>query len=292
MDMLLPIIIAIAILKTGLIDWMPSTLSVALFCLFFVFGSLGLGLGYHRYFAHHAFKTSRPGVAFLGVMGAWAIQGPIVTWVADHRRHHRFSDQQYDPHSPYANDKGVIAGRFAGWLHAHIGWMLTGAASDEKRYAFDCLNDPIVMFISRHYLWIAISGLLAPGLIAWFVGGWDEALRCVLWAGCARTILIHQLAWSANSFGHMHGSKIEGSKDESRNNAFLGIVLMGEGWHSYHHEFPTLAINEPTKFDGGGHVLVFFERLGMVWDLRKAKPAPLAAAPVPIQAGSLGTGTI
>lgn len=276
-SMLLPVVLAIGLVVGLPLSWAPSFLAVLLTIGFFVLGALGLAIGYHRYFAHHAFKTSALGRIVLGVLGAWALQGSIISWVADHRRHHRFSDQQYDPHSPYTDDNGMINNRLAGWWHAHIGWMLTGNVSDEKRYASDCLHDPVVVFLSRHYWSIAIAGLLAPGAMGWLLGGRDEAALCIFWAGCVRTVLIHQLAWSANSFGHMHGTKVEASQDESRNNAFLGIMLMGEGWHSYHHQHPTLAMNEPAQFDGGGHVLIFLERFGLVWALRKAKKRPVTA---------------
>jgi stearoyl-CoA desaturase (Delta-9 desaturase) len=273
----LPPVFAIVVVCFSSMTLLPTLLAFVLAVVFFTLGSSGLALGYHRYFTHHAFKTNRIGKILLNLFGTWALQGSVVSWVADHRRHHRFADQQYDPHSPYANDAGLIDNLIAGIFHAHIGWKFTSAVSDEKRYVPELLSDPLAMFFTRYYIVIGFSGLFLPGLIGWFVGGLEEALSCFVWAGCVRAILIHQLAWAVSSFGHVFGEKIEGAFDESRNSVFLGILLLGEGLHSYHHKNPTLAMNEPSKFDVFGHSLVFFERLGLVWDLRKARQDPAVA---------------
>lgn len=242
--------------------------SLLLAVLFFVFGSTGLGVGFHRLFTHHAFKTSVAVRTLLGISGTWSLQGPIVNWVADHRRHHRFADQQYDPHSPWADDNGKIECRLAGWFHAHIGWKFNAAASDENRYAPDLLKDPVVMRISRYYWMIAIAGLLLPGALGYLYRGWEESLTCLLWAGGIRAMLLHQFEGIANSMTHLFGAKVAGTRDESRNNLWLTILLMGEGLHSYHHQNATAAVNQPVKFDAFGHFLLFSERLRLVWDLR------------------------
>lgn len=291
-DMLMPIVILMCLTANVQISWVPTVFAMLSMAFFFTIVAFGLAVGYHRFFAHHAFKTSKLGKLVLGILGTWALQGSVISWVADHRRHHRFSDNKYDPHSPYANDNGLIKNRLLGWLHAHAGWMITGSISDENRYALDYLNDPVVLFLSRYYRCLAIVGLLMPGIFGWLYNGLNEGLLCIVWASCVRTLLIHQLAWSANSFGHMFGEKIDGAVDESRNNILLGVMLLGEGLHSYHHKNPTLAMNEPAKFDAFGHVLVFFERFGLVWDLRKAKPAPVVTTALPEEAGLPGAATI
>ncbi len=290
-DMTMPIIILLYLVVSVNSSWIPTVFTLLNAVFFFTAAAFGLAVGYHRFFSHHAFKTSKQGKIVLGVLGAWALQGSVISWVADQRRHPRVSDIQYDPHSPYANHNGKIKNRLSGWLHAHIGWMLTGAVSDEKRYVFDGLSDDTVLFLSKNYRSLAMLGFVLPGILGWFYDGINEALRCIFWASCVRTILIHQLAWSANSFGHMFGKKIDGAVDESRNNLLLGVILLGEGLHSYHHKNPTLAMNEPSKFDVFGHSLIFFERLGLVWDLRKGKPETIALA-IPSHAGLNGTVTI
>jgi stearoyl-CoA desaturase (Delta-9 desaturase) len=288
----LPPLLGYCLLVYTPVTWQPSLFSILLAMLFFVLGSMGLGIGFHRHFTHHAFKTTPVGKAVLGILGSWSLQGPIIGWVADHRRHHRFADQQYDPHSPWADDKGLINNRVAGWFHAHIGWKFSVAESDENRYVPDLLKDPVVMFVSRHYWPLAILGLLLPGLIGFAYGGWSECLTCLLWAGCIRAILLNQFEGVANSVTHLFGTQVEGAQDKSRDNLWLTVVLMGEGLHSYHHQNATVAVNEPSKFDAFGHFIMLCARLGLVWDLRKAKPAVLATAPHALQTGLQGTATI
>lgn len=268
-DILTPIIVLICVVSYAETTLMPSLFVILNFVAFFTMSAFGLAVGYHRFFSHHSFKTSPRGKIVLGVLGAWAMQGSITSWVSDHRRHHRFADLQYDPHSPYANDDGIINNRVFGFLHAHMGWMIFGSTSAESRYAVDYKNDKIVLYLSKHYRCITLAGFIIPGFLGGIYGGWSEFLLNVFWAGCIRTILIQHLAWSANSFGHMFGEKIDGAVDESRNNIVLGVMLLGEGLHSYHHKNPTLAMNEPAKFDAFGHALLLFERLGWVWNLRK-----------------------
>ena len=290
--MLLPILLLACLLVNVKTSLKPTPFTILNTVIFFTIVAFGLAVGYHRYFAHYTFKTSKLVRFVMGVLGTWALQGSVTSWVADHRRHHRFADRRYDPHSPYANDHGVINNRLAGWIHAHVGWMITGSVSDEQRYASDCLSDPVAQILSRYYWVIAVTGLLLPGIFGWLYNGFEEGILCIAWAGCVRTILVHQLAWSANSFGHIFGDKIEGALDESRNNVFLGMILLGEGLHSFHHQYPTLAMNEPAKFDAFGHSLVFFERFGLVWDLRKAKPVPVVTTAQPQQTALQGAGTI
>lgn len=292
LSLALPPVLALVLLAYTPVAWQPSLFSIALTMLFFVLGSMGLGIGFHRHFTHHAFKTSPAGKAVLAILGTWSLQGPIIGWVADHRRHHRFADQQYDPHSPWADDKGLIDNRLAGWFHAHIGWKFVVAESDANRYVPDLLRDPVVMFVTRHYWSLAITGLLLPGALGFFYGGWSECLSCWLWAGCARAILLNQFEGVANSVTHLFGTQVHGAQDKSRDNLWLTVVLMGEGLHSYHHQNATVAVNEPSKFDAFGHFIMLCARLGLTWDLRKAKPTPLTAAPHPIQAGLQGTATI
>lgn len=274
----LPMVIAAGLLIYFQLSWKPTAFSFAIGTLFFLLTAFSFAIGYHRYFSHRAFKTSTLGTVVMGFFGTLAMHGPILTWVADHRRHHRFADQPHDPHSPYVTAEGPIQNRFKGWFHSHFGWMFTYAATDPKFYAPDLLRDPIVMFFSRHYWAVAVTGFIIPGVIGWLYGGRDEAVLCIVWGGSARMCLLHHLSWMASSFLHMNGHKDEHGKDESRNNTLFGVLLMGEGWHSYHHKYPALAINEPAHLDGCGHVLRLFERLGLVWDLRRAKKSHLLPA--------------
>lgn len=242
----------------------PTATTVAVFIFFFFLNALGISIGLHRYFTHRAFRP-RPWFAFaLAVAGSWAFQGPIGRWVADHRRHHRFSDEQFDPHSPYWTDRAPTGGRIAGWAHAHLLWMLVGRPSCETRYARDVKSNPMESWCSDNYWLLAATGLLLPAILGYAIGGREEAILCFLWAGCFRVAILHHITWSVNSFGHMFGTKVEGSRDQSRDNRLLAVLLIGEGLHSYHHRFPLAAVNEPSSLDLSGNVLKFLARFGIV----------------------------
>jgi stearoyl-CoA desaturase (Delta-9 desaturase) len=288
-SMALPLLLAIVLMNSVQISWKPSVFSVIMLVIFFVLGSIGLGVGFHRYFTHHAFKTCILGKALLAVIGTWSLQGSVISWVADHRRHHRYADQQYDPHSPWADEKGNIENRFFGWLHAHISWKLKVSVSDENRYASDLVKDPVAVFVSHYYWPIAISGLFLPGLLGLMYDGWSECALSLFWAGSVRAVLLNQFEGIANSFTHLFGSKLEDGRDQSRNNLWLTVFLMGEGLHSYHHQNATSAVNEPARSDYFGQLLMFFEHLGLVWDLRKARHEPAVALG---QSDILATDTI
>lgn len=242
----------------------PSANTLAIFAVFLVMNSVGAGIGLHRYFTHRSFEAHPAIVIALGVLGTWAMQGPLARWVADHRRHHRFSDARFDPHSPYWDDESPIAGRFAGWAHAHFLWMLVGRRTSEERYAKDILKSPLTSFFTRRYWLVAASGLVTPAVIGFLIGGGDEALLCFLWAGCARVTVLHQLTWSVNSFGHMFGAKVEGAAGEARDNRILAVLMIGEGLHSYHHQHPNAAVNQPLALDLGGMIILGLEKAGLV----------------------------
>lgn len=264
----LPWILMAAIAAGGARQLAPTAVTLATFGIFFGLTVAGVALGLHRYFTHHAFKTSRAVTVCLGVLGTWAMQGDITRWVADHRRHHRFADKRFDPHSPWYSDRGPIPNRLLGWAHSHVGWMMYGSVSQPKRYAPDCLADRSIAMISKYYWPIVALGLILPGAVGYCFGGVDEFYRCVFWAGAARVALLHQLTWSVNSFGHLFGKKVAGSDNEARDNVFFALLLLGEGLHSHHHARPTSAMNEPKHLDPGGWIIRGFEKLGLVWQLR------------------------
>ena len=256
----------------GIYHWQdvsPTGFTAAIFAVFFLSTGIAMGVGLHRYFSHRAFKTGRVLRFVLAMLGSWTMQGPIDRWVADHRRHHRFTDRALDPHSPYFGEDAPISSRFYGWLNSHVLWTLTGKVTDTARYAGEILSDPITSWSSRTYrLWCVVS-LGLPALIGLAAGGSIEALRCFVWAGCFRVTLVHNLTWAVNSFGHMYGSKVPGSNDESRDNLVLTFLLFGEGLHSYHHRHPSAAVNEPRALDLNGHLISAAERLGLVSDVKR-----------------------
>lgn len=264
----LPWMLMAAIAARGPRQLAPTAATSLVFIVFFGLTVMGVAIGLHRYFTHHAFKTSGAIKVLLGVLGTWAMQGDITRWVSDHRRHHRFADKRFDPHSPWYSDRGPISNRLHGWFHSHMGWMIYGRVSQSARYAPDCLADRSIAILSKYYWPIAAAGLILPGAVGYGLGGDDELIRCLFWAGAARVALLHQFTWSVNSFGHLFGNKVAGSDNEARDNIFFALLLLGEGLHSHHHWRPTSAMNEPKHLDFGGWIIRGCEKLGLVWQLR------------------------
>lgn len=210
--------------------------------IMYVVTGLGVTMGFHRLFTHRSFKCVRPVAASLGIAGCMAAQGPILFWTACHRRHHQFSDDHGDPHSPHHGFGSGFISTLRGWWHAHTAWMLTHEPEDYRRLTGDLIRDRLVMTINRYYLvWVAL-GLIIPGVLGWLltqtVTGFFTGM---LWGGLVRMFLVHHTTWSVNSVCHIFGSSPFPTGDQSRNNAACALVTFGEGWHNNHHAFPSSA---------------------------------------------------
>lgn len=250
--------------------WLGATSTTMLvFGVLFVLSAWGISIGLHRYFTHRSFQCTAAMERVLAILGASTFQGRIDTWVAQHRLHHRCADQPWDPHSPYWRGARPITSRFAGFIHAHIGWMFLGEVADPLRYAPEITPESVAGWASRQYTWICAGSLLVPGVAGWLLAGSSEGLRCLLWAGFARIALLHQLTWMVNSVCHMQGRRVEGSTDQSRDHPVLGFVLFGEGLHGTHHHHPAAAINGSLWADWNGAVITLLERLHLVWNVRR-----------------------
>ena len=248
----------------------PTGTSWALFALFFVGEVIGVSLGLHRHFTHRSFEAG-PGMrALLGVLGSFAFQAPIERWVADHRRHHRYTDGPLDPHSPHWIGGRPARPRWLGLLHAHVAWMFYCPLTDPARYAPDIARDPIARWCTRLYWPLCALSLGLPAALGYALGGAPEAARGFFWAGCFRVALLQQITWTINSVGHAFGARQPGGRDESRNSRLLALVLLGEGLHGFHHRHPAAAVFAPERFDLGGWLLARLERLGLVWNVKRA----------------------
>jgi stearoyl-CoA desaturase (Delta-9 desaturase) len=238
----------------------------------------GVTVGFHRYFTHRAFKATRPLRIALAVVGSLAFQGPVITWVADHRRHHAFTDKQGDPHSPWLF--GTSAAAVAkGFWHSHFGWMLGHDVTNPARFAPDLLADPDIARVNRQFpLWSALR-LLAPaalgGLLSW---SWWGGVTAFFWAGLVRVGVLHHVTWSVNSICHMIGSRPWTLRDRSTNFWPLAIATMGESWHNLHHADPTCARHGVGRgqLDMSARLIWILERLGWVYDVRWPTPRRLA----------------
>jgi stearoyl-CoA desaturase (Delta-9 desaturase) len=237
---------------------------------------LGVTVGFHRLLTHRSFKTSAPVRALLAVMGSMAVEGPVIEWVANHRKHHRFSDQPGDPHSPHVDRAPGWRGALAGLFHAHVGWILEGdALADRQRYAKDLSADPVVSFVDRTFLVWVLAGLALPfGLGVALAGSLAGGLTALLWGGAVRIFLLHHATFSINSLCHFFGRRRFDTADESRNLLWLALPTLGEAWHNNHHAFPTSARHGLRwwQVDPSAWLIAGMERVGLVWDVVRISP--------------------
>jgi stearoyl-CoA desaturase (delta-9 desaturase) len=257
----------------------PSDLLV--FGIVYVVTGLGVTIGFHRLFTHRSFATSRVLRGVFAALGSAAIEGPVISWVADHRKHHACSDREGDPHSPHVDHGGGLGGALKGLFHAHVGWLFIHTQRGSKeRFAPDLLRDPVIRFIDRTFFVWATLGLAIPFGLGVAIGGSIGAgLTGLLWGGAVRVFVVHHVTYSINSLCHMFGRQPFATKDESRNLAWLALPTFGEAWHNNHHAFPTSAIHGLRRWqpDPSAMVILALEKLGLVWDVVKIPPERQAA---------------
>ncbi|HVL83071.1 MAG TPA: acyl-CoA desaturase [Pseudonocardia sp.] len=250
--------------------WGLTWLDVGLALGLYVLSGLGVTVGFHRYFTHGSFKTGRPLRVALAVAGSLALQGSVVTWVADHRRHHAFSDREGDPHSPWLFGTGPVA-LARGFWHAHMGWLFERDNTNARRFAPDLLADDDVRAVDRQFITLTVASLGLPalvgGLVTWSLWG---ALTALFWAGLVRVALLHHVTWSINSICHMIGDRPFASRDRSANVWWLAVASFGESWHNLHHADPTCARHGVRRgqVDISARVIWLFEKLGWAHAVR------------------------
>jgi stearoyl-CoA desaturase (Delta-9 desaturase) len=249
---------------------------VAIFALMYVMTGLGVTVGFHRHFTHRSFATTRPIRAVLAVLGSAAIEGPVISWVADHRKHHAFSDRSGDPHSPHHGHGGDLRGALRGLVHAHVGWLFIHTDRGRKtRYAPDLLADPVVTAVDRTFVLWALAGLALPFGLGVAIGGTiTTGLTGLLWGGAVRVLVLHHVTYSINSLCHYFGRRRYETGDESRNLLWLALPSFGEAWHNNHHAFPTSAAHGQRRWeiDPSAAVIWTLERLGLAWDVVRVSP--------------------
>jgi stearoyl-CoA desaturase (delta-9 desaturase) len=257
--------------------WGLGWVDIALAAFFYTVTCLGVTVGFHRYFTHGAFKTGRGMRVALAVVGSMAVQGPILHWVADHRRHHAFSDKQGDPHSPWLFGTSPAA-MARGFWHAHLGWILERDLTNQQRFAPDLLADRPIRLIHRLFGPLTVLTMVLPALLGGlFTWSWWGALTAFFWAGLVRIALLHHVTWSVNSICHMVGDRPFTTRDKSANFWPLAILSMGESWHNLHHADPTCARHgvRPGQIDLSARLISVFEKLGLAYDVRWPTPARL-----------------
>ncbi|MBW3639284.1 MAG: acyl-CoA desaturase [Actinobacteria bacterium] len=267
----------LAVVASGFVLWGNglSYRDVVLSTIFYAVSGHGITVGFHRYFTHGSFKTGRPLRIALAIAGSLAVEGPVTRWVADHRRHHAYSDEEGDPHSPwrYGTSFGALC---KGLWHAHIGWLFDIEQTDQKRFAPDLLADSDIRLVNRLFpVWVAVS----LGLPALLGGAWaaavgesatSGALTAFFWASVVRMAVLHHATWSINSICHAVGDRPFLTRDQSRNVWPLALISMGESWHNLHHADPTAARHgvDRWQIDTSAELIRGFEKLGWIRDVR------------------------
>jgi stearoyl-CoA desaturase (Delta-9 desaturase) len=259
--------------------WGMSGVDLGLFVGFYVVTGLGITAGFHRLFTHQSFKAPTPVRVAFAVAGSLAIQGSVIDWVATHRRHHAYSDQFGDPHSPHVDAAGGTVGMLRGLWYAHLGWLFSPDGTVQQAWAPDLLKDPAVARVSRWFPQIVVASFLAPavlgGLLTMSLTG---ALTGFLWGGLARIFLLHHVTWSINSICHVFGTRPFESHDEARNNPVMALLGFGEGWHNAHHAFPASARHGLRwwEFDSSWVVIKTLSLVGLARDIKLPSPTQLA----------------
>jgi len=256
-----------------------SWTDVIISAVFYVVTMHGITVGYHRYFTHGSFKAKRGLRIAMAIAGSMAIQGPVTRWVADHRRHHAFSDEEGDPHSPWRYGGGV-KGLTKGLLHAHVLWLFDTEQTDQKRFAPDLLKDPDIVKVSRWFPALVATSVLLPALIGGLVTmSFTGAVTAFFWASIVRIGLLHHVTWSINSICHTWGERPFTTKDRAVNVWWLAVASGGESWHNLHHADPTCARHGVDKgqVDSSARMIRLFEQLGWAHDVRWPKPERLDA---------------
>lgn len=220
--------------------WGFSWVNLGLMFGMYALTMLGITAGFHRLFTHRSFQAVAPVRWALAVLGSMAFQGSLLTWVGLHRRHHKYSDADGDPHSPHDHG-GRAMGLLRGFWHAHIGWAFAPMPDGLDRYAGDLRRSRTARVLDALFPLWALLGLLIPSAIGLACLGWRGAITGLLWGGLARVFFAHHVTWCVNSVCHLWGSRPYASGDESRNNALVGVLALGEGWHNNHHAFPSSA---------------------------------------------------
>ncbi|MBI3784339.1 MAG: acyl-CoA desaturase [Deltaproteobacteria bacterium] len=248
-------------------SWFAVSICAALYLLR-VFGITG---GYHRYFSHRAYKTSRPVQFLLALLGTSAVQKGPLWWASLHRHHHRYTDVEEDIHSP----------KISGFWWSHVGWILSDRYMSTKWEAIrDFARFPELRFLNRYHLMTPLSLAIALFLTGYALehnlpGLRTSGSQLLIWGFFVSTTLVYHATFTINSLAHVFGTRRFETSDSSRNNLILSLLTLGEGWHNNHHRYPG---SERQGFywweiDVTHYVLRSLSWLGLVWDLREPPPS-------------------
>jgi stearoyl-CoA desaturase (delta-9 desaturase) len=253
-----------------------SAADLAILAVMYVLTAFGVTVGYHRLLTHRAFQTYPATRYLLAALGEMAVQGSVIAWVADHRKHHAHTDVEGDPHSPHVGHGDGVGGILRGLWHAHSGWLLENhGRADWRRYARDLYEDRGMRRLSRWFPALVLAGLLIPALAGYLIGGTLAAAATgLLWGGFVRVFLVHHVTWSVNSVCHYFGSRRFDTDDRSTNVFWLALPSLGESWHHNHHAFPRSATHGLRWYELDPSALIIrgLARAGLAWDVVAITP--------------------
>jgi stearoyl-CoA desaturase (Delta-9 desaturase) len=263
------VIVAIGLLWNRAVD----AADLAILASMYVITAIGITVGFHRLLTHRAFQTYPWLERTFAVLGSLAVQGSVMDWVADHRKHHAHADKEGDPHSPHVGHGSGLRGLW----HAHTGWLLeTQGQADWKRYAAELYEDRRMRRIGRRFPWLVALSLLIPTAAGFLLDGSTlrGALLGFIWGGLVRIFLVHHVTWSVNSICHFFGRRRFEIEDHSTNVAWLSVLSLGESWHHNHHAFPRSAFHglKRWEIDPSGALISTLERLGLAWNVIRITP--------------------
>lgn len=253
-------------------SWVDVT-DLAIFAAMYFVTAVGVTVGFHRLLTHRAFQTHPWLEHAFAFIGSLSVQGSVLDWVADHRKHHAFTDVEGDPHSPHVGHGSGLRG----FWHAHAGWLMeTQGQADWKRYAADLYEDPTMRRIGRRFPQIVLLSLLIPTVAGFLLHGMtaEGALRGFIWGGLVRVFFVHHITWSVNSVCHFFGRRRFDVDDHSTNVGWLAIFSLGESWHHNHHAFPRSAYHglRRSEIDVSGMIISGLERVGLAWNVIRITP--------------------
>ena len=273
-NLLAVIIPFVAFLAALVLLWNRAVgpLDLAILAGLYLVSGVGVTVGFHRLLTHRAFEAHRPTKYLLAILGSLSVQGPVITWVADHRKHHAHTDEEGDPHSPHVGHGSGLRGL----LHAHMGWLMNNMGrAQRRRYAPELMEDRGMRAINRSFELIVVAGLAIPFALGYLIGGTlTAALTALLWGGLVRIFLLHHVTWSINSVCHFFGRRRFATEDHSTNVFWLALPSLGESWHHNHHAFPRAARQGLRRWelDPSGAVIGLLERAGLAWNVVRITP--------------------
>ena len=268
---------AIVLLWGSVVSWHD----LALLAVMYVLTAAGITVGFHRMLTHRSFRTHKPTEYVFAALGSMAVQGPVIAWVADHRKHHAHTDVEGDPHSPHVGHGEGVMSVFRGLWHAHMGWLLSEHGRAEwSKYAPDLCEDRGMRLINRRFVSLVMLGLAVPAVAGYLLTGTLlGAATGLLWGGLVRVFFVHHVTWSVNSVCHFLGTRRFEVDDQSTNVFWLALPSLGESWHHNHHAFPRSAVHGLRRWelDPSALLIATMERVGLAWNVIRIAPERQAA---------------